>query len=100
MALTKEQEDKFDEVLHEAMRKQFYRGMSIGAQSVCKVVLDLLNDSAMPFMKRIETIKKYCSKSLKNNKLIFGDDQEEQTEESTKEQGEEQPAQEEKSKKE
>ena len=76
MALTKEQENKFDEVLRDAMKKQFYRGMSVGAQSICKVVLDLLTDSSLPLMKRIDTVKSYCNRSLKNGKLMFGNNQE------------------------
>lgn len=95
MAITKEQENKLDEVLHEAMKKQFYRGMSIGAQSICKVILDLLNDSALPFAKRITTVKQYCEKSLKNGKLMFGDDQQNPTAETGEEKNTVEPAQEE-----
>lgn len=75
MALTKEQEDQFDKALHDAMRKQFYSGMSVGAQASCKIVLDLLNDSAYPLIKRIVHVKNYCKKSLKNGKLSIEEDQ-------------------------
>lgn len=74
MAVDKETQDRFGEVMREAMKKQFYRGMSVGAQSICKVVLDLLNDTSLPLMKRIDVVKKYCGKSLKNGKFVFGEE--------------------------
>lgn len=78
MALTKEQENKFDEVLRDAMKKQFYRGLSVGAQSVSKVIYDLLTDSSLPLMKRLESAKKYCSRNLQNGKLVIKDEKQEQ----------------------
>ena len=78
MALTKEQENKFDEVLRDAMKKQFYRGMSVGAQSVSKVIYDLLTDTSLPLMKRYESVKKYCSRNLKDGKLVINDGRQEQ----------------------
>ena len=78
MALTKEQENKFDEVLRDAMKKQFYHGLSVGAQSVSKVIYDLLSDTSLPLMKRLESAKKYCGKNLKNGKLVINDDKQEQ----------------------
>lgn len=74
MSVTKEQENKFEEVMRDAMKKQFYRGLAVGAQSVCKVILDLMNDTSLPLMKRIDVVKNYCNKSLKNGKMVFGDD--------------------------
>lgn len=61
MAMTDEQEKQLEELFKTKLKEQYNRGLHVGILSVSKVVLDKLNDSSKPLMKRIEDVKKFCS---------------------------------------
>lgn len=70
MALTDEQEKQLEELFKVKLKEQYNRGLQVGILSVSKVVLDKLNDSSKPLMKRIEDVKKFCSTPWNRQKKI------------------------------
>lgn len=70
MALTDTQEKQLEELFKTKLKEQYNRGLHVGILSVSKVVLDKLNDSSKPFMKRIEDVKKFCSTPWNKQKQI------------------------------
>ena len=70
MALTDEQEKQLEELFKVKLKEQYQRGLHVGILSVSKVVLDKLNDSSKPLMKRIEDVKKFCSTPWNKQKKI------------------------------
>lgn len=70
MAMTDEQEKQLEELFKTKLKEQYNRGLHVGILSVSKVVLDKLNDSSKPFMKRIEDVKKFCETPWNRQKKI------------------------------
>lgn len=70
MAMTDEQEKQLEELFKTKLKEQYNRGLQVGILSVSKVVLDKLNDSSKPLMKRIEDVKKFCSTPWNRQKKI------------------------------
>lgn len=70
MAMTDEQEKQLEELFKTKLKEQYNRGLHVGILSVSKVVLDKLNDSSKPLMKRIEDVKKFCSTPWNKQKKI------------------------------
>lgn len=60
MAMTDAQEKQLEELFKTKLKEQYNKGLQVGILSVSKVILDKLNDSSKPFMKRIEDVKKFC----------------------------------------
>lgn len=70
MAMTDEQEKQLEELFKTKLKEQYNKGLQVGILSVSKVVLDKLNDSSKPFMKRIEDVKKFCEAPWNRQKKI------------------------------
>lgn len=70
MAMTDEQEKQLEELFKTKLKEQYNRGLHVGILFVSKVVLDKLNDSSKPLMKRIEDVKKFCSIPWNKQKKI------------------------------
>lgn len=70
MAMTDAQEKQLEELFKTKLKEQYNRGLQVGILSVSKVVLDKLNDSSKPLMKRIEDVKKFCSTPWNRQKKI------------------------------
>lgn len=70
MAMTDEQEKQLEELFKTKLKEQYDRGLHVGILSVSKVVLDKLNDSSKPLMKRIEDVKKFCETPWNKQKKI------------------------------
>ena len=70
MAMTDAQEKQLEELFKTKLKEQYNKGLQVGILSVSKVVLDKLNDSSKPFMKRIEDVKKFCSAPWDRQKKI------------------------------
>lgn len=70
MAMTDAQEKQLEELFKTKLKEQYNRGLQVGILSVSKVVLDKLNDSSKPLMKRIEDVKKFCSTPWNKQKKI------------------------------
>ena len=69
MAMTNEQEKQLEELFKVKLKEQYNRGLHIGILSVSKVILDKLNDSSKPFMKRIKEIRKFCETPWNKKKV-------------------------------
>jgi len=70
MAMTDAQEKQLEELFKTKLKEQYNKGLQVGILSVSKVVLDKLNDSSKPFMKRIEDVKKFCEAPWNRQKKI------------------------------
>ena len=60
MAMTEEQNTKLEELFKEKLQEQYNRGIRVGILTVSKIVSDKLNDSSIPFAKRIDEVKRFC----------------------------------------
>lgn len=60
MALDKEKQEKLEQLFVTKLREQYHGGLRVGVKTACKAVLDMLNDSSKPLMKRIDAIKTFC----------------------------------------
>jgi len=61
-----------EKVIRDAMQQQYFRGLQIGALTVSKIVLDMLNDKSKPLLKRIEKVRRYCKTPLANADKVLG----------------------------
>lgn len=68
--MTDAQEKQLEELFKTKLKEQYNRGLQVGILSVSKGVLDKLNDSSKPLMKRIEDVKKFCSTPWNRQKKI------------------------------
>ena len=60
MALTYEQNKELEELFRNKLQEQYNRGIRVGVMTVSKIVTDKLNDKSIPFMQRIEDVKRFC----------------------------------------
>lgn len=60
MAMTEEQNTQLEELFKAKLQEQYNRGIRVGILTVSKIVSDKLNDSSIPFAKRIEEVKRFC----------------------------------------
>ena len=58
--MTDEQNTKLEELFKEKLQEQYNRGIRVGILTVSKIVSDKLNDSSIPFAKRIDEVKHFC----------------------------------------
>lgn len=70
MALTPEQEKQFEEMFKQKLQEQYTKGLRVGILTVSKIVLDKLNDSSKPFMKRVEDVKHFCKSPWGKQKKV------------------------------
>ena len=65
MALTTEQEKQLEEMFKQKLQEQYMKGLRVGILTVSEIILNKLNDSSNPLMKRIEDVKSFCEISKK-----------------------------------
>lgn len=68
MAFTEEQSKEIEETIRKKFSEFYNQGIKVGVLTVSKVVLDKLNDSSKPLMKRIDEVKKFCEAPLNKDK--------------------------------
>lgn len=74
MALDKEKQEELEQLFATKLREQYRRGLEVGVKTACKAVLDMLNDTSKPLMKRVDAAKAFCktpfgmSTEIKDNK--------------------------------
>lgn len=74
MPLDKEKQEELEQLFTKKLQEQYHRGLEVGVKTACKAILDMLNDSSKPLMKRIEAVKTFCktpfgmSTDIKDNK--------------------------------
>lgn len=86
-----EQQDDFgkraEEIIRPMLEKQKAIGIRIGLLAASKAVMERLNDTSKPLLKRIELVKKFCNVAMKDEKGFLNDesDDNEKSAEATKE---------------
>lgn len=64
---------QLNQILANALQKQFLEGMKKGIYVCSKVVLDKLTDTSKPLVQRISEVKKYCRVANNNPEMAeFG----------------------------
>lgn len=61
-----EKEKELENIICASLEKQRVQGIRIGMLAASKAVMEHLNDTSKPLLKRIEAIKKFCSVALKD----------------------------------
>lgn len=79
MALDKEEHSKLEAKFKEALKAQYQRGFQDGIKTISRVVLNRLNNSSIPLMKRIEAVKKLCATPFRNKEQVKPVEQAEET---------------------
>ena len=73
-----EQQDDFgkraEEIIRPMLEKQKAIGIRIGLLAASKAVMERLNDTSKPLLKRIELIKKFCNVAMKDEKGFLNDE--------------------------
>ena len=59
-------EKELENIIRASLEKQRVQGIRIGMLAASKAVMEHLNDTSKPLLKRIEAIKKFCSVALKD----------------------------------
>lgn len=62
----KDFENRAEQIIRPLMEKQRAQGIRIGMLAASKAVMEHLNDTSKPLMKRIEAVKKFCSVAMKD----------------------------------
>lgn len=68
MAISKEKEQEFENLLKEKLHEQYIQGLRVGSLTISKAVMDKLNDSSKPLMDRIAEVKRICNVRVANEK--------------------------------
>ena len=61
-----EKEKELENIIRASLEKQRVQGIRIGMLAASMAVMEHLNDTSKPLLKRIEAIKKFCSVALKD----------------------------------
>lgn len=61
-----EKEKELENIIRASLEKQRVQGIRIGMLAASKAVMEHLNDTSKPLLKRIEAIKKFCNVALKD----------------------------------
>lgn len=73
-----EQQDDFgkraEEIIRPMLERQKAIGIRIGLLAASKAVMERLNDTSKPLLKRIELIKKFCNVAMKDEKGFLNDE--------------------------
>lgn len=73
-----EQQDDFgkraEEIIRPMLEKQKAIGIRIGLLAASKAVMERLNDTSKPLLKRIELVKKFCNVAMKDEKGFLNDE--------------------------
>ena len=59
-------ESRAEQIIRPLMEKQRAQGIRIGMLAASKAVMEHLNDTSKPLLKRIEAIKKFCGVAMKD----------------------------------
>ena len=59
-------ENRAEQIIRPFLEKQRAQGIRIGMLAASKAVMEHLNDTSKPLLKRIEAIKKSCNVALKD----------------------------------
>ena len=70
--LDKNAEQKIEQVFRENLQRAYNNGLRVGVYTASKIVLDKLNDTSKPLMKRIRDVQNYCNVPLKNEDKFLG----------------------------
>lgn len=62
----KDFENRAEQIIRPFLEKQRVQGIRIGMLAASKAVMEHLNDTSKPLLKRIEAIKKFCNVALKD----------------------------------
>lgn len=73
-----EQQDDFgkcaEDIIRPMLEKQKAIGIRIGLLAASKAVMERLNDTSKPLLKRIELVKKFCNVAMKDEKGFLNDE--------------------------
>ena len=71
----KPEQESFDkrveEILVPLLNRTKAEGIRIGVLAASKAIMNYINDTSKPLLKRIELIKKYCNVSMKDEKSFL-----------------------------
>ena len=62
----KDFENRAEQIIRPLMEKQRAQGIRIGMLAASKAVMEHLNDTSKPLLKRIEAVKKFCGVAMKD----------------------------------
>lgn len=62
----KDFENRAEQIIRPLLEKQRAQGIRIGILTASKVVMEHLNDTSKPLLKRIEAVKKFCRVAMKD----------------------------------
>lgn len=62
----KDFENRAEQIIRPLMEKQRAQGIRIGMLAASKAVMEHLNDTSKPLLKRIEAVKKFCRVAMKD----------------------------------
>lgn len=74
--LKEEGKKKIEEAAVEIYKAAYYKGLRVGAYTVSKIVLDMLNDKSKPLLARIEKVRNYCKVPIDNSDKVFKENEE------------------------
>lgn len=63
-----------EEIIRPMLERQKAIGIRIGLLAASKAVMERLNDTSKPLLKRIELIKKFCNVAMKDEKGFLNDE--------------------------
>lgn len=76
--IKQEQQDDFgkraEQIIRPMLEKQKAMGIRIGLLAASKAVMERLNDTSKPLLKRIELVKKFCNVAMKDEKEFLNDE--------------------------
>ena len=69
--LNEEGKQKIEEAAVKIYKAAYNKGLRVGAYTVSKIVLNMLNDKSKPLLTRIEKVRKYCKTPIDNSDKVF-----------------------------
>lgn len=76
--IKQKQQDDFgkraEQIIRPMLEKQKAIGIRIGLLAASKAVMERLNDTSKPLLKRIELVKKFCNVAMKDEKGFLNDE--------------------------
>ena len=67
-------EREYEDIVRAALQKQRAQGIRIGMLASAKAIMEYVNDTSKPLMKRIELIKKFCNVMMKDEQTFLNKD--------------------------
>ena len=64
-------EREYEDIVRAALQKQRAQGIRIGMLASAKAIMEYVNDTSKPLMKRIELIKKFCNVMMKDEQTFY-----------------------------